>query len=219
MCGLNPDEEFSRAVTRISRWIDRRRPRYLNDAERALVEKDPELQAAIRWRVELETQCDDRPDDPEMRAILKDQGRKVNNLRRRLQDRRRKEARREFSRKQAVVDIEKQLTGGAVSDEPVREVLRKEFTMPPEQILLVETFLHGPLQIHWKMSGHDVIELLLLGSSTAVSRRMVLFGDDPSAPHRRTTTRFQAQGLEKGSLMSGRLCHGRWNMAPPGNIS
>lgn len=108
------------------------------------MEKDPELQATIRWRVELETQCDDRPDDPELRAMLEDQGRKVNNLRRCLQDRRRKEVRREFSRKQAVVDIERQLTGGSVSDEPAREVLRKEFTMPPEQILLVETFFTWP---------------------------------------------------------------------------
>jgi Protein of unknown function (DUF3435) len=41
-----PDEEFARAVTRMSRWIDTRRPRYLNinDAERASVERDPELE-------------------------------------------------------------------------------------------------------------------------------------------------------------------------------
>lgn len=144
MCGLNPNEEFSRAVTRMSRWIDRRRPRYLDDADRALVEKDPELQSAIRWRVDLETQYDDRSDDPALRAMVEDQERKVKNLRRRLQDRRRKEVRCEFSRKQAVIDIERQLTGGAVSDEPAREVLRKEFTMPPEQILLVETFFTWP---------------------------------------------------------------------------
>ena len=76
--------------------------------------------------------------------MLDDQECKVSNLHHRLQDRQRKEARREFSRKQAVIDIERQLTGGAVSDQPAREVLRKEFTMPPEQILLVEMFFTWP---------------------------------------------------------------------------
>jgi hypothetical protein len=66
MCGLNPNEELSRAVTRTSRWIDRRRPRYLNDAERASVEKDPELQSAIRRQVELKSRCT-QSDDPALR--------------------------------------------------------------------------------------------------------------------------------------------------------
>ncbi|KAB8067670.1 hypothetical protein BDV29DRAFT_163138 [Aspergillus leporis] len=68
MCGVNPDEEFSRAITRMSRWIDRRRPRYLTDAEKASVEKDPELQSAIRWQVELEDRCA-RSDDPTLRVL------------------------------------------------------------------------------------------------------------------------------------------------------
>jgi hypothetical protein len=143
VCGLNPVEEFSRAVKRMSRWIDTRRPRYLTDAEKASVEKDPELQSAIRWQVELEDRCA-RSDDPTLRALLEQQERNVNNTRRRLQERRRKEIRQEFSRKQAVIDIERQLTGGAVNDGPAREVLRKEFAMPPEQILLVETFFTWP---------------------------------------------------------------------------
>jgi hypothetical protein len=139
MCGLNPDEEFSRAVTRMSRWIDRRRPRYLNDDDRALVEKDPELQAAVRWQFELEIQCD-RSDDPALREMLEDQERKVRNLRRSLQEKPRKEVRRNVSRKQAVVDIQRQLSGRAVDDESAREVLRQEFSMPPQQILAVEAF-------------------------------------------------------------------------------
>lgn len=85
----------------MSRWIDRRRPRYLNDDDRALVEKDPELQATVRWRVELEIQCN-RSDNPALRKMLEDQEQKVRNLRRSLQEKRRKEVRRDFSRKQAV---------------------------------------------------------------------------------------------------------------------
>ena len=143
MCGLNPDEEFSRAVTRMSRWIDRRRPRYLNDDDRALVEKDPELQAAMRWQVGLESQCN-RSNDPTLREMLEDQKRRVHNLRRSLQGNRRKQVRRDFSRKQAVIDIQRQLTGGAVDDEPAREVLREEFGMPPAHVLLVEALFTWP---------------------------------------------------------------------------
>ncbi|THC87454.1 hypothetical protein EYZ11_013100 [Aspergillus tanneri] len=143
MCGLDPDNEFSKAVTRMSRWIDRRRPRYLTDADRASVEQDPELQSAIRWQAELEMQCDSSS-DPALRVTLADQECKVHNLRRSLQEKRRKELRRDFSRKQAVIDIERQLTGGAVNDNPAREVLQKEFAMPPSQILVLETFFTWP---------------------------------------------------------------------------
>jgi NDP-sugar pyrophosphorylase family protein len=57
VCRLNPVKEFSRAVKQMSRWIDMRRPWYLTDAEKVLVEKDPELQSAIQWQVELEDYC------------------------------------------------------------------------------------------------------------------------------------------------------------------
>lgn len=49
MRGLQPDSAMMRAVTRMERWIDRRRPRELTDAQKAMVEHDPELQAAI-WK-------------------------------------------------------------------------------------------------------------------------------------------------------------------------
>ncbi|KAH2486209.1 hypothetical protein ACP6JB_004893 [Aspergillus fumigatus] len=127
----------------MSRWIDTRRPRYLTDAKKASVEKDPELQSAIRWQVELEDRCA-QSNDPTLRALLEQQERSVHNTRRRLQERRRKEIRQVFSRKQAVIDIERQLTGGAVNDEPAREVLRQDFAMPPEHILLVESFFTWP---------------------------------------------------------------------------
>ena len=199
MCGLNPDEEFSRAVTRMSRWVDRRRPRYLNDVDRALVEKDPELQSAIRWRADLETQCDDHSDDSALQVMLEDQECKVSNLRRRLQDRRRKEARREFSRKQAVIDIERQLTGGAVSDEPAREVLRKEFTMPREQILLVETFFTWPttdsLEDEWERCNKAVAAGIQYcgfqegGPLRGRPKRSALSDDEDHVPSQKTRKR------------------------------
>jgi hypothetical protein len=69
---------------------------------------------------------------------------------RRLQERRRKEIRQDFSRKQAVIDIERQLTGSAINDEPARGVLRKELAMAPEQILLVESFFTWPTSDSWE---------------------------------------------------------------------
>lgn len=36
------------------------------------------------------------------------------------------------------------MSGGAVSDEPALEVLRKDFAMPPQQILVMETFFTWP---------------------------------------------------------------------------
>ncbi|KAE8148498.1 hypothetical protein BDV25DRAFT_168391 [Aspergillus avenaceus] len=144
MCGLNPDQEFSRAVTRMSRWIDRRRPRYLNETDRTSVEQDPELQSAVRWQSELEKQYRGS-ENLTLRVMLEDQEHKIKNLRRRLQERQRKRMRQDFSRKQAVIDIERQLTGVAVSDESAREVLCKEFAMPPEQIDLVQTFFTWPV--------------------------------------------------------------------------
>jgi hypothetical protein len=108
------------------------------------VEKDPELQAAVRRQVDLENQCD-HSDQPNLREKLQDQERKVRNLRRSLQEKRRKEVRRDFSRKQAVIDIQRQLTGRAVDNESAREVLRQDFTMPQQQILAVEAFLTWPV--------------------------------------------------------------------------
>lgn len=108
------------------------------------MEKDLELQSAMQWQINLETQFNDRSNDPALQEMVEDQEHKVNNLHHQLQDRWRKEVCCEFSQKQAVINIERQLTGGAVSNEPACEVLQKEFTMPPEQILLVELFFTWP---------------------------------------------------------------------------
>jgi hypothetical protein len=81
------------------------------------VQKDPELQPAIRWQVELEDRCA-RSDDPTLRALLEQQERNVGNMHCRLREKQRRDTRQDFSQKQAIVDIERQLTGGAVNDKP-----------------------------------------------------------------------------------------------------
>ena len=160
MCGLNPDEEFLRAVTWMSCWINQQWPWYLNDADQALVERDLELQSAVWWWADLKTQCEDCAGDPALQDMLDNQEYKVSNLHCCLQDRQWKEAQHEFSWKQAVIDIERQLTGSAISDQPAHKVLWKEFTMPPEQILLVEMFFTWPttdsLEDEWEQCNKAV---------------------------------------------------------------
>ena len=77
----------------------------------------------IQWLADLKTQCNNHAGDPALQDMLDDQEHKVSNLHYCLQDRQQKEAQCEFSQKQAVIDIKRQLTGGAISDQPVCEVL------------------------------------------------------------------------------------------------
>jgi hypothetical protein len=115
----------------------------LTDAEKASVEQDPKLQSAIQWQVELEDRCA-QSNDPTLWALLEQQKHDIDSTHRGLQEKRQKEIRQDFSRKQAVIDIARQLTGGGVTHEPAREVLRKEFTITPEQIRLVKPIFTQP---------------------------------------------------------------------------
>ena len=76
------------------------------------MEKDPELQSAIQWWVDLETQSNDHSDDPALQAMVEDQEHKVKNLHHCLQDRQWTEVHCKFSWKQVVINIERQLAGG-----------------------------------------------------------------------------------------------------------
>ncbi|KAK6810748.1 hypothetical protein RU639_013608 [Aspergillus parasiticus] len=195
MCGVDLDEELSRAVTRMSRWIDKRRPRILSDAEKASVERDPELQSAIREQVELEDRYA-RSGDPALRDLLEQQERSFENTRRRLREKQPKEIRRDISRKQAVIDIKRQLTGGAVNDEPAREVLHKDFAMPPEQIFLVETFFT------WPTSDSLEDEWMRRNKAMAAATLYCGFHDetqvaDPPAKKQKTQERSTVSAWEK----------------------
>ncbi|EDN07394.1 predicted protein [Histoplasma mississippiense (nom. inval.)] len=159
MCGLDPDEEWGRAVTRMSRYRDKRRPRHLSDAERASAEEDPELQAAIHVHESL-ADLYRRTQDPALIPLLSRRQQEVTNTRRRLQDRLKHVLRQDFSRKQAVIDIERQLSGSAVNDEHSQQVPRREFEMPPAQIHLLENLLTWPtsdsLEDEWQRRNKGV---------------------------------------------------------------
>jgi hypothetical protein len=57
---------------------------------------------------------------------------------------RKQEVRNAFDRKQAVIDIERQLLWTAIYDEETKQVLRTEVQMPREQICLLEKVFTWP---------------------------------------------------------------------------
>ncbi|PGH15999.1 hypothetical protein AJ80_05342 [Polytolypa hystricis UAMH7299] len=159
MCGLDPDKEFDRALTSASRWRDRRRPRYLTDAEKASVEQNPELQAVISVRERL-ADLYGRTRDPALIPVLRSQQREVMNTRQRLQYKLRLKVRGDFSRNQAVLDIDRQLSGVTANDNGSQQQPRIEFEMPPAQIHLLDKLLALPksdsLEDEWRRRNEAV---------------------------------------------------------------
>jgi uncharacterized protein DUF3435 len=70
--------------------------------------------------------------------LVEESQRNITNIRQRLRYKRKNEVRREFSQKQAVIDIERQLSGSVVPDEDTSEASQMANDMPPEQIRLIE---------------------------------------------------------------------------------
>lgn len=80
ICGLDPDVELMRAVTRQNRWEDPRCLRYLTEQQRAQVEDHPELQEA-RWKLsELGAQYD-KTQQPGLLTWIERQKKEVTNTR------------------------------------------------------------------------------------------------------------------------------------------
>ncbi|EDN06475.1 predicted protein [Histoplasma mississippiense (nom. inval.)] len=139
--GQDPNSPLMRAITRIGRWLDKRRPRHLTDAQKATVEQDPELQEAIlkRDRAEQRVMQTNSPKGVEKFERRNDDVKKTRN---RLLYRYRKQVWEEFDDEQAVIDIERQLSGMALNEE-AKETLQEE-QMLPAQIHLLENLLTWP---------------------------------------------------------------------------
>ncbi|KAE8413590.1 hypothetical protein BDV36DRAFT_286879 [Aspergillus pseudocaelatus] len=146
MRGLKPDSAMMRAVTRIGRWIDRRRPRELTDAQKATVEHDPELQKAIRKRdaFSKKLQRSQKKTDRKLDKLDKLK-RGVTNTRNRLLYVLRQRMREEFDKEQVVLDIERQLAGTTILDEEAKEQLQIEEQLLPQQIYLVGKLMTWPI--------------------------------------------------------------------------
>ncbi|KAL3703732.1 hypothetical protein TMatcc_009421, partial [Talaromyces marneffei ATCC 18224] len=148
--GLKPDKVIGRALTSISRYADKRRPRYLDDTQKALVEDDPELQTAISNRDALLDKFQQTP-NPTLEQDVAEAERNIKNTRQRLRYRRKKEVRHAFSDEQAVKDINAQRAGKILPEEDALEESESEDDTPPEQTMLVERLMAVPVE--WTLEG------------------------------------------------------------------
>jgi hypothetical protein len=137
MNGRDSNTTLMRAITRISQWIDKRRPQKLTDEQRASIREHPEYLAAVSQRDQQEIAYQENPSS-QILSKLQQLRRKVLSTYNRLYEALRKKTREEFNRKQAVINIERQLSGTALNDEEAKEVLRTKDEMPPERIHLIE---------------------------------------------------------------------------------
>ncbi|EDN05396.1 predicted protein [Histoplasma mississippiense (nom. inval.)] len=160
--GLDPNAPLIRAITRIGRFLDKRRPRHLTDAQKAIVEQDPELQEAIQKRDRAKRRAV-QTNDPEAIEKLEKRTADVKKTRRRLLYKHRKRVREEFDDEQAVIDIERQLSGEAV-DEEAKETLRDEQLLP-QMIYLFSKLLTWPTsrsveeELRRRDAGADAVQM------------------------------------------------------------
>ncbi|KAJ5962649.1 hypothetical protein N7501_007590 [Penicillium viridicatum] len=143
ICGLDPDVELMRAVTRQSRWRDTRRPRYLTDQQRAEVEDHPELEEARCNLSKIRAQYEETQ-EPGLLPRLQHREKEVRNTRKRLHRSLRHQIREKFDEEQAFLDIEAQLSGAAVKEESEAKLFLED-TMHPLQLLLVQSLLSYPV--------------------------------------------------------------------------
>ncbi|KAB8227561.1 DUF3435 domain-containing protein [Aspergillus alliaceus] len=143
ICGLDPDVELMRAVTRQSRWRDTRRPRYLTDQQKAQVEDHPELEEA-RCKLSKARAQYEETQKPSLLPRIQQLEKEVKNTRKRLLRALRHRVREDFDEEQAFLDIEAQLSGTAVKEEGEDESLL-ENNMHPLQLHLVQCLVSYPM--------------------------------------------------------------------------
>ncbi|KAJ5330489.1 hypothetical protein N7476_000272 [Penicillium atrosanguineum] len=153
MNGRKSNKPLMRAITRMSRWIDKRRPRHLTEEQRKSLRNHPEY---LKVKQQRDEEMDAHRQSPNSQSQLRldKLTRDVANTFSRLERRLRDKIRKEFDREQAVIDIKRQLSGSAVNDEVAKELLRTEDHMSPEQINLIEKLLTWPtlqsLEAEWE---------------------------------------------------------------------
>jgi Protein of unknown function (DUF3435) len=148
--GMEPDEVMDRALTSIRRYADKRRPRYLNDTQKALVEDALELQTAISNRDALLDRFQQSP-NPMLAHDVAEAERDIKNTRQRLRYQKKKEVRQAFSNEQAVKDINAQRAGKILSEDDNLKESESEDDTPPEQEMLVEGLMAVPVE--WTLEG------------------------------------------------------------------
>ena len=153
ICGLDPDVELMRAVTRQSRWRDTRRPRYLTKQQRAQVEDHPDLEEARRNLSNARAQYE-ASQQPSLLNRIRQREKELKNTRQRLLRALRQQIRENFDEEQAFLDIEAQLSGAVVKDESEEKDSSLQEDMHPLQLVLLQRLLSYPtsnsVEDEWK---------------------------------------------------------------------
>ncbi|KAJ6103823.1 hypothetical protein N7486_004045 [Penicillium sp. IBT 16267x] len=125
MNGRESNKSLMRAITRISRWIDTRRPRHLTAEQRASIREHPEYVEVVQ---RLDEQAEVYIYDPseQMRSRRDKLAREKLNTFGRLERALRQKLRKDFDHKQANIDIKRQLSRAAIDDEEAKDVLRTD---------------------------------------------------------------------------------------------
>jgi hypothetical protein len=148
--GMEEDEIWDRALNNMNRNKDKRRPRFLDDTEKAFVESEPELQEAIRELDYLQDIYEQNP-IPEFASEVALAHKRVLNTRQRLRYKRLGQVRREFGPKQAVIDTNGQLDGTILPEDDAAEEVPLDDNMPVIQVTLVEKLTAVPTV--WTLEG------------------------------------------------------------------
>ncbi|KAI9889389.1 MAG: hypothetical protein M1814_005325 [Vezdaea aestivalis] len=134
--GLAPQDDLIRAACRMSRWIDRRRPWKLTAEQSLSVNEDPRICRLLECRAKLKG----RPSRWKQYERL---GQEITNERQRLRYALRQSIRKGWDTEQALIDIERQLSGGGFEKE-LKMQLESSVELTPEHKRLIETIMSLP---------------------------------------------------------------------------
>lgn len=126
--GLTPQEDIMQAACRMSRWIDPDRPRVLTPKQSQSVNQDPKIKMLLQQRDKIE-----RKHSPEEYKKLQ---RSIRNERQALRYKLRARIRREYDKKQAKSDIERQLSGEKFAEKIKVDLGRSDYQTPQHQKLI-----------------------------------------------------------------------------------
>ena len=172
VCGLDPDVELMRAVTRQSRWRNPHRPLYLTKQQKDQTEDHPDLDRAC-CNLHNACTCYKESQQASLLNHIRQRQKELKNTRQRLLRALQHQVQENFDEEQAFLDIEAQLSNAAVKDESKDEESSLQDDMHPLQLLLLQRLLlystSNLLEDEWKqcddtmdvaMQYCDVLETL-----------------------------------------------------------
>jgi hypothetical protein len=134
--GIQPQTALMRAACTMSRSIDHRRPRRLTPEQSAAVNNDPSVRSLLNQREKLKRTISNATKHPTYKAL----GSKINQEKQRLRHVLLQEVKKRWEFEQPVHDVEQQLAGGGIKDDP--ELAHN--AMPPAQEELADSILSQP---------------------------------------------------------------------------